>query len=361
MKAFIIDRYGKREAGRISDQPEPPLRDDDVLIQVHAAGVNALDSKIKSGEFKLILPYRLPLILGNDVAGTVIRVGTRVDHFKPGDEVFARPDDDRIGTFAELIAIKASSVARKPKNIDMVEAASLPLVALTAWQVLVETAKLKKGQKVFIQAGSGGVGTIAIQLAKHLGAFVATTTNTANVAWVKALGADVVIDYKRQDFVTELRDYDVALNSLGSDELEKSLQILKPGGHLISISGPPTPTFATARGLPWPLKQVMRLLSHGIRSKAKRKGVDYTFVFMRADGQQLWEMAALVESGAIRLSWTRCSRSRTPNKLWPTQKAGALKAKWSCKCSSCPQAACLRDPVLPDTTADAQDVASPHR
>ncbi|WP_242651412.1 NADP-dependent oxidoreductase [Solilutibacter tolerans] len=147
MKAFIIDRYGKREAGRISDQPEPPLRDDDVLIQVHAAGVNALDSKIKSGEFKLILPYRLPLILGNDVAGTVIRVGTRVDHFKPGDEVFARPDDDRIGTFAELIAIKASSVARKPKNIDMVEAASLPLVALTAWQVLVETAKLKKGRK----------------------------------------------------------------------------------------------------------------------------------------------------------------------------------------------------------------------
>lgn len=117
---------------------------------------------------------------------------------------------------------------------------------------------------------------------------------------MKALGADVVIDYKRQDFVTELRDYDVALNSLGSDELEKSLQILKPGGHLISISGPPTPTFATARGLPWPLKQVMRLLSHGIRSKAKRKGVDYTFVFMRADGQQLWELAALVESGAIR-------------------------------------------------------------
>jgi len=300
MKAFLIDRYGKKETGRIGDAPQPPLRDDDVLIRVHAASVNALDTKIRTGEFKLILPYRLPLILGNDMAGTVVSVGAGVRQFKPGDEVYARPDDDRIGTFAEFIAIKAASVALKPRNLNMVEAASLPLVALTAWQALVETAQLKPGQKVFIQAGSGGVGTVAIQLAKHLGAFVATTTSTANVAWVKDLGADVVIDYKQQDFATELRDYDVVLNSLGKDELTRSLQILKPGGHLISISGPPTPAFATARGLAWPLKQVMRLLSHGIRSKAKQKGVTYTFVFMRASGQQLGEVTALVESGVIR-------------------------------------------------------------
>lgn len=300
MKAFVIDRYGKKETGRIGDVPEPDLRDDDILIKVHAAGVNALDSKIKSGEFKLILPYRFPLVLGNDVAGTVVRVGARVHQFRPGDEVYARPDDDRIGTFAEFIAIKASSVALKPQNLDMVEAASLPLVALTAWQVLVETAKLQRGQKVFIQAGSGGVGTIAIQLAKHLGAFVATTTSTANVAWVKALGADVVIDYKQQDFAAALHDYDVVLNSLGSDELDKSLRILKPGGHLVSISGPPTPAFATARGLAWPLKQVTRLLSRGIRKKTKQKNVEYTFVFMRADGAQLREISALIESGAIR-------------------------------------------------------------
>lgn len=300
MKAFVIDRYGKKETGRIGDVPEPDLRDDDILIKVHAAGVNALDSKIKRGEFKLILPYRFPLVLGNDVAGTVVRVGARVHQFRPGDEVYARPDDDRIGTFAEFIAIKASSVALKPQNLDMVEAASLPLVALTAWQVLVETAKLQRGQKVFIQAGSGGVGTIAIQLAKHLGAFVATTTSTANVAWVKALGADVVIDYKQQDFAAALHDYDVVLNSLGSDELDKSLRILKPGGHLVSISGPPTPAFATARGLAWPLKQVVRLLSRGIRKKAKQKNVEYTFVFMRAEGAQLREISALIESGAIR-------------------------------------------------------------
>ncbi|MEN5392697.1 NADP-dependent oxidoreductase [Stenotrophomonas sp. TWI377] len=299
MKAFLVDRYGKKETGRIGDAPQPPLRDDDVLIRVHAASVNALDTKIRTGEFKLILPYRLPLILGNDMAGTVVSVGAGVHHFNPGDEVYARPDDDRIGTFAEFIAVNAASVALKPGNLTMVEAASLPLVALTAWQALVETAQLKAGQKVFIQAGSGGVGTVAIQLAKHLGAFVATTTSTANVAWVKDLGADVVIDYKQQDFATELRDYDVVLNSLGKDELTRSLQILRPGGHLISISGPPTPAFASARALAWPLKQVMRLLSHGIRSKAKQKGVTYTFVFMRASGQQLSEITSLVEAGAI--------------------------------------------------------------
>jgi len=300
MKAFLVDRYGKKETGRIGDAPQPPLRDDDVLIRVHAASVNALDTKIRAGEFKLILPYRLPLILGNDMAGTAVSVGAGVHHFNPGDEVYARPDDDRIGTFAEFIAVNAASVALKPGNLTMVEAASLPLVALTAWQALVETAQLKAGQKVFIQAGSGGVGTVAIQLAKHLGAFVATTTSTANVAWVKDLGADVVIDYKQQDFATELRDYDVVLNSLGKDELTRSLQILRPGGHLISISGPPTPAFASARALAWPLKQVMRLLSHGIRSKAKQKGVTYTFVFMRASGQQLSEITSLVEAGAIR-------------------------------------------------------------
>jgi len=299
MKAFLVDRYGKKETGRIGDAPQPPLRDDDVLIRVHAASVNALDTKIRTGEFKLILPYRLPLMLGNDMAGTVLSGGAGVHHFNPGDEVYARPDDDRIGTCAEFIAVNAASVALKPGNLTMVEAASLPLVALTAWQALVETAQLKAGQKVFIQAGSGGVGTVAIQLAKHLGAFVATTTSTANVAWVKDLGADVVIDYKQQDFATELRDYDVVLNSLGKDELTRSLQILRPGGHLISISGPPTPAFASARALAWPLKQVMRLLSHGIRSKAKQKGVTYTFVFMRASGQQLSEITSLVEAGAI--------------------------------------------------------------
>lgn len=299
MKAFIIDRYGKNVSGRIGEMPEPAVQDDDVLVQVHAAGVNALDVKIRTGEFKMILPYKLPLVLGNDVAGTVIKVGAQVSRFKPGDEVYARPDQNRIGTFAEFIAIKQSSVARKPLNLSMEEAASVPLVALTAWQVLVETAKLKPGQKVLIHAGSGGVGSVAIQLAKHLGAYVATTTSTANVAWVKALGADVVIDYKQQDFANELRDYDVVLNSLGKRELSKSLSVLKPGGQLISISGPPTPEFAVDQGLSWPLKQVLGLLSRSIRKQAGQRGISYSFVFMRADGQQLNEITTLIESGAI--------------------------------------------------------------
>ncbi|KPX15281.1 Zn-dependent oxidoreductase, NADPH:quinone reductase [Pseudomonas amygdali pv. dendropanacis] len=300
MKAFIFDRYGKTEVGHIAEVPEPALGDDDVLIQIHAASVNMLDVKIRNGAFKSILPYRMPLILGHDVAGTVVKVSPRVQSFKVGDEVYARPDDLRIGTFAEYIAVKQSSLARKPTNVSMEEAASVPLVALTAWQVLVETAKVRKGQKVFIQAGSGGVGSIAIQLAKHLGAYVATTTSTSNVEWVKSLGADIVIDYKTQDFVTELRDYDVVLNSLGSEELEKSLQVLKPGGHLISISGPPTPGFADEQKLSWPLKMVLRLISRSIRKKAKQRGIQYSFVFMRASGSQLSKISSLIESGVIK-------------------------------------------------------------
>ena len=231
MKAFILDRYGTQVSLRAGEMPDPEVRDDDVLVEVHAAGVNLLDSKIRSGEFKLILPYRLPLVLGNDVAGVVVRVGSRVRRFTVGDEVYARPDSDRIGTFAQLISITESSLALKPKNITMEEAASIPLVGLTAWQALIEKAKLTKGQKVFIQAGSGGVGTFAIQLAKHLGATVATTTSADNVELVKGLGADVVIDYRREDFETRLVGYDVVLNSQDAKTLQKSLRVLKPGGR----------------------------------------------------------------------------------------------------------------------------------
>ena len=251
MKAFILERYGKAGSVRLGEMPVPELRDDEVLVQVHAAGVNPLDSKIKSGEFKLVLPYRLPLILGHDVAGVVVRVGPRVRQIKPGDEVYSRPDDFRIGAFAEFIAIREASLAIKPKALTMAEAASIPLVGLTAWQALVGKANLQKGQKVFVQAGSGGVGTFAIQLAKHLGAFVATTTSTANVDWVKRLGADIVIDYKKDDFATILHDYDVVLNSQDSATLAKSLSVLKPGGKLISVSGPPDPAFGEEIGAPW--------------------------------------------------------------------------------------------------------------
>ncbi|AIE87342.1 NADP-dependent oxidoreductase [Fimbriimonas ginsengisoli] len=300
MKAFIVDRYNSRDGGRIGEMPEPELLENDVLVEVRAAGINLLDSKIRKGEFKLILPYRLPLILGNDLAGVVLRVGSRVKRFKPGDEVYSRPNKDRIGSFAERIAVDEADLAMKPKAFTMEEAASLPLVALTAWQALIERAGLQKGQKVFIQAGSGGVGSIAIQLAKHLGATVATTTSTANIEWVKSLGADVVIDYKKDDFENVLHDYDVVLDSLGGKTLAKSLRVLKPGGKLIGIAGPPDPAFAKELGANGFVRMVMALLSFGIRKQAKARDVTYSFLFMRADGDQLGKITSLADSGKIR-------------------------------------------------------------
>ena len=300
MKAFILERYGSADRVRAGDVPAPQPREDDVLVQVHAAGVNLLDSKIRSGEFKLVLPYRLPLILGHDVAGVVVQVGSRVRRFKPGDEVYARAADGRIGTFAEFVAIKEADVAIKPKALSMEEAASIPLVGLTAWQALVERARLQPGQKVLIHAGSGGVGTFAIQLAKHLGATVATTTSTANVDLVRSLGADVVIDYKALDFAHVLRDYDVVLQSLDKVTLEKSLRVLKPGGQLISISGPPDAAFARSIGASWVLRTIIGALSYGITAKAKRRQVHYSFLFMRADGGQLAEIASLIDKRIIR-------------------------------------------------------------
>jgi NADPH:quinone reductase-like Zn-dependent oxidoreductase len=299
MKAFIVDRYGSSDNVRAAEMPDPEVRENDVLVQVRAAGVNLLDSKIRNGEFKQILPYRLPVILGNDVAGVVVRAGSRVQRFKPGDEVYARPGKDRIGAFAEFISIREDDLALKPERLTMEEAASIPLVGLTAWQALIERGNLEKGQKVLIHAGSGGVGTFAIQLAKHVGATVATTTSAANADLVKRLGADVVIDYRKDDFEKLLDDYDVVLNSLGSETLKKSLRVLKPGGKLISISGPPDPDFAREIGSPWILGPVMRVLSYRIRRAAKRRHVSYSFLFMRANGDQLREITALIDSQVV--------------------------------------------------------------
>ena len=227
MKAFIVSRYGKKEKLQLTEIADPVVKENDVLVQIHAAGVNLLDSKIRNGEFKMILPYKTPFTLGHDVAGIVTEVGSRVSKFKVGDAVYARPADYRIGTFAEFISIHENDVAMKPEKLSMEEAASIPLVGLTAWQALVEKAKIKKGQKVFIQAGSGGVGTFAIQLAKHLGATVATTTSAANIELVKDLGADIIIDYKKEDFETMLKDYDVVLNSQDTKALREITESIK--------------------------------------------------------------------------------------------------------------------------------------
>lgn len=301
MKAFIVKSYGKKEKLHLTDWAEPTVNANDVLVQVHSASINPLDSMIRNGEFKLFLPYKPPFVNGHDVAGVVTKIGSKVSKFKIGDEVYARPSDYRIGTFAEYISIPENDVALKPKNLSMEEAGSIPLVGLTAWQALVEIGKIKKRQKVFIQAGSGGVGTFAIQLAKHLGAFVATTTSSKNSDLVKSLGADVIIDYKTEDFETKLKDYDLVLhNNKDAKILEKSLRILKPGGQLISLVGPPTPEFAAAIGLPWYLKLAISLLSARARKKAKKLNVSFKFLFMRAEGNQLGEITKLIEAGVIK-------------------------------------------------------------
>jgi alcohol dehydrogenase len=300
MQAYLINKYKKNASLRLADVPEPTLGEGEVLVQIHAAGVNVLDAKIRDGEFKPILPYKLPLVLGHDMAGTVVKVGSKTTRYKVGDEVFSRVDDFCIGTFAEFIAVKEASLAAKPRSLTMEEAASLPLVALTAWQALVDIAGLRAGQQVFIQAGSGGVGTIAIQLAKHIGAYVATTASAANADWLRSLGADLVIDYKTQDFEMAMRDYDVVLHSQDAKALEKSLTVLRPGGRLVSITGPVTPALAAQIKAPWFLKPVFWALSRGTYQQARKRNVSFDFLFMTANGAQLEQIATLIDAGDIR-------------------------------------------------------------
>ena len=327
MKAFIINKYGKNEKMSLTNIDDPILGEHDVLVQIHAASVNLIDSKIKNGEFKLFLPYKTPFVLGHDVAGVVTKIGEGVKNFKVGDEVYSRPSDMHIGTFAEYISINEKDVALKPKNISMAEAASIPLVGLTAWQALVEKANIKKGQKVFIQAGSGGVGTFAIQLAKYFGASVATTTSTSNVDFVKSFGADIIIDYKNEDFVDRLNNYDVVLNSQDSGTLIKSLSVLKSEGKIISISGPPDVEFAKEINAPWYLKFIIKMISAGIRKKAKIKNVNYSFLFMKSNGQQLNEITKLIESGSIRPVIDRVFEFEQANDALAYVETGRAKGK----------------------------------
>ena len=300
MKAFVVERYGSNEGARIADVPEPVPGPGEVLVRIHAASINPIDFKTREGKVKAILPYKLPFILGSDLAGVVEGLGQGVKDFKVGDEVYGRASKLRIGSFAEAIAIAESNIAPKPASLDMAAAAAVPLVALTAWQAFTERARLRPGQKVLVHAGSGGVGTIAIQIASHLGALVTTTTSTANVDWVKALGADLVIDYRRQDFTEVLHDYDMVLDTLGGEALERSVGVLRPGGKIVSISGPPDPAFAKEIGASFPVAFAMRLMSSGIRRRAARRGVAYEFFFMRPDGAQLREIGALIDAGKLR-------------------------------------------------------------
>ncbi|WP_454803132.1 NADP-dependent oxidoreductase [Mucilaginibacter phyllosphaerae] len=328
MRAFIVKSYGKSKKLQMTELPEPTVKENEVLVQIYSAGVNLLDSLIKNGDFKLFLPYKPPFVNGHDVAGVVIKVGSKVSKYKCGDEVYSRVGDYRIGTFAEYIAVNEGDLALKPQNLSMDEAASIPLVGLTAWQALVEIGNIKKGQKIFIQAGSGGVGTFAIQLAKHLGAYVATTTSATNADWVKKLGADLVIDYKTEDFETLLKDYDLVLHSNRDTKiLDKSFRILKVGGQLISLVGPPTPEFAEEIGLAWYLKLVTKFLSSGAKKKAKKANANFRFLFMRAEGSQLAKITALIEAGVIKPVIDKLFAFEQTNEAMTYVESGRTKGK----------------------------------
>ena len=300
MKALLLNRYGKADQIGFADVPRPVLKPDELLVQVHAAGLNPIDTMIPKGTFKPILKFRLPATLGSDLAGVVVEVGSRVTRFKPGDEVFASLFDLVAGALAEFAAVPESVAALKPANLDFVQAASIPMVGLTSWQALQERAKLKPGQKAFIPAGSGGIGTFAIQLAKHIGARVGTTTSTGNVDLVRSLGADEVIDYKKQGFEEVLRDYDAVLGTLRGDSLFKSLRILKPNSQIVSLIGPPDAAFARARGMNFFMRLVFGMLSRKIIRQARKRGAEYSFLFVRPDGSQLAEIGKLLNDGHIR-------------------------------------------------------------
>lgn len=300
MKALVFNKYGKSDNVAFADIPRPALQPHEILVEVHAAGLNPIDTMIPKGTFKPFLMFQLPATLGSDLAGVVVAVGSRVTRFKPGDAVFASIFDLGLGSIAEFAVVPESAAALKPANLDFVQAASVPMVALTTWQALNERANVKPGQRVFIPAGAGGIGTFAIQLAKHLGAKVATTTSAGNVALVTSLGADEAIDYNKQEFENVLRDYDVVLGTLKGDSIEKSLQILRPKGKVVSLIGPSDAAFGRVRGMNGLMVFLFGLLSRKIIRRATKRGVEYSFLFVHPDGRQLAEIGKLLESGRIR-------------------------------------------------------------
>ena len=300
MKAALIHRYGSNDQVRVADIPVPVMDAMDLLVRVHAASVNPLDGKTRAGKLKPLLKYRFPLVLGNDLAGVVSDVGERVTRFKKGDAVYARLDKDRIGTFAEFAVVREGAAALKPTNLTFEAAASLPLVALTGWQALVEIGKVGAKQRVLIHAGSGGVGSVAIQLARHLGATVFTTAGQRNLELVKRLGADVAIDYRSARFEDIAKDCDVVLDSAGGDTLVRCFECVKPGGVVVSIGSTPSAAFARSWGLNPILVLAIRVISRKATAAARRHNARYEYLFMRADGAQLSEITRLVERGIIK-------------------------------------------------------------
>ncbi|MEQ2468027.1 NADP-dependent oxidoreductase [Niallia hominis] len=299
MRAMVIDRYGKVPM-RLAEMPTPEIGEYEVLAEIHAASINPVDFKIRDGKVKLLLKYKMPLILGNDFSGVVAKVGAKVTRFKVGDEIYARPRKSKIGTFAEYIAIHEEDIALKPKNLSFEEAASIPLVGLTTYQALADIMQLQKGQKILIQAGAGGVGTFAIQLAKIMGAFVATTASEAGANLVKSLGADEIINYRTEKFEEKLKNYDAVIDTLGGEILEKSFGVVKSGGKIVSVSGLPNARFGREYGSGFFKTLLFSALTHKLTALEKKHHVQYSFLFMKPSGEQLRIIANYIEAGKIK-------------------------------------------------------------
>lgn len=299
MEAMVIDRYGKVPM-RLVEMPTPEIGEYEVLAEIHAASINPVDFKIRDGKVKLLVKYKMPLILGNDFSGVVAKVGAKVTRFKVGDEIYARPRKSKMGTFAEFIAIHEDDIALKPKNLSFEEAASIPLIGLTSYQALIDILDLQKGQKILIQAGTGGVGTFAIQLAKLVGATVATTASEAGANLVKSLGADEVINYKTEKFEEILKNYDVVFDTLGGEILERSFEVIRSGGKIVSVSGLPNARFGKEYGSGFFKTLLFSVASHKLTTLVKKHNAPYTFLFMKPSGEQLRIIANYIETGKIK-------------------------------------------------------------
>ncbi|MDQ7236366.1 NADP-dependent oxidoreductase [Bacillus pacificus] len=326
MKAMIIDKYGKVPM-RMAEVPTPEINEYEVLAEIHAASINPIDFKIRDGKVKMLLKYEMPLILGNDFSGVITKVGSKVTRFKVGDEIYARPRKNKIGTFAEYIAIHEDDIALKPKNLSFEEAASIPLVGLTSFQALHDIMHLQKGQKILIHAGSGGVGTFAIQLAKIMGATVTTTASEAGANLVKSLGADEIINYKTEKFEEILTNYDAVFDTIGGTTLEKSFNIIKSGGNIVSVSGMPNARFGKEFGSGFFKTLLFSLASKKLTALEKKHNAQYSFLFMKPSGDQLRTIANYIEAGKIKPVIDRVFPFEDAQKAMEYSEAGRAKGK----------------------------------
>ncbi|ANC20494.1 NADPH:quinone reductase [Bacillus cereus] len=326
MKAMIIDRYGKVPM-RMAEVPTPEINEYEVLAEIHAASINPIDFKIRDGKVKMLLKYEMPLILGNDFSGVITKVGSKVTRFKVGDEIYARPRKNKIGTFAEYIAIHEDDIALKPKNLSFEEAASIPLVGLTSYQALHDIMQLQKGQKILIHAGSGGVGTFAIQLAKIMGATVTTTASEAGANLVTSLGADEIINYKTEKFEDILKNYDAVFDTIGGATLEKSFNIIKSGGNIVSVSGMPNARFGKEFGSGFFKTLLFSLASKKLTALEKKHNAQYSFLFMKPSGDQLRTIASYIEAGQIKPVIDRVFPFEDAQKAMEYSESGRAKGK----------------------------------